>query len=79
MHIGKFNVRLTENALFSSFPDFSSLFFYLNSLILLGKPHISILPTRNVNCTFGGGGGGLAAVAFFCDTWKNSIFLLKNF
>ena len=60
MHIGQFNVCLTENALFSSFPDFSSLFFYLSSLILLGKPHISILPTRNVNCTFGGGGGGEA-------------------
>ena len=22
----------------------------------VGKPHISILPTRNVNCTFGSGG-----------------------
>ena len=51
-------------------------------LSCLGKPHISILPTRNVNCTFGGGGGGgegLAAVTFFCDTWNNSIFLLKIF
>ena len=52
-----------------------------------GKPHISNLPTRNVNLTFGcvcscGGrtGGGLAGVTFLCDTlWENSIFLLKNF
>ncbi len=29
---------------------------------LLGKPHISILSTRNVICSFGGGGG--AAVTF---------------
>jgi hypothetical protein len=28
----------------------------------LGKPRISILCTRNVICSFGGGGGGVAAV-----------------
>ena len=27
----------------------------------------------------GGGGGGMAAVTFLCDTWENSIFLLKVF
>ena len=25
------------------------------------------------------GGGGMAAVTFLCDTWENSIFLLKVF
>ena len=39
-----------------------------------GKPHISILPTRNVNCTFGGG----VAVGRLSVTRENSIFLLKH-
>ena len=47
----------------------------------LGKPHISILSTRNVICSFGGeggGGGGVAAVTFLCKTsWKNSIVFSK--
>ena len=48
--------------------------------MFLGKPHISDFThkLRNVNCRLGGGGGG-AAVTFLCDTWENSIFLLKNF
>ena len=47
--------------------------------MFLGKPHISDFThkLRNVNCRWGGGGG--AAVTFLCDTWENSIFLLKNF
>ena len=48
----------------------------------LGKPHISILSTRNVICSFGGGGGGgqlLAAVTFLCETsWKNSIAFFES-
>ena len=44
----------------------------------LGKPRISILSTRNVICTFGG--GGLTAVTFLCKTsWKNSIVFFKSF
>jgi hypothetical protein len=46
----------------------------------LRKPHISILlflSTRNVICSFGGG-GGFAAVTFLCKTsWKNSIVFSK--
>ena len=44
------------------------------------KPHISIFSTRNVICSFGGGGGGsgFAAVTFLCKTsWKNSIVFSK--
>jgi hypothetical protein len=36
------------------------------NLAVLGKPHISIFSTRNVICSFGGGGGGFTAVTFLC-------------
>ena len=52
---------------------------FVEQALSSGKHRISILPTRNVNCRFGeDGGGGEVAVTFLgCDTWKNSIFLLK--
>ena len=55
----------------------------VNSLItvrLLGKPHTSILPTRNVNLTFGEVVRGvLPAVTFLCDkSRENSIYIFET-
>ena len=49
-------------------------------LLALRFTALSILTTRNINCTFRGAVGmGLAALTFLCDmSWENLIVLLKN-